>query len=619
MKEDEVKDSNENFLENIKNNKKNFFSKMTEEETIDWFNKLNLEKNVLNEILKIVKNGKDLISLYNNTQLLEKLNLDLHNINIINDAIEEALEEQLKINIEIEKDKNIVLNIENEPKYKLREVIIYLEKLFKKKIFLSPKSNPNEILNPNTLIHKKILLNPNKYCNLCLFNENIIPKPETKNNTTNPIKTTTPNINTNTNTNINIPELINDKKDTNKGGYTSLFQNKKKNLIADFNTDYQMPSLNNNKLNEVNKNINNINNNNDFKYQNLLLNKEKENKFKLDFDISNNNTSNNNTEQKKGFPNFNLINNTDSSINKNYFTQRNFNTKNFSLNENNANNKINNNNNNDNGDIFSKMTNLKIIDRTKNINANNPNLEKNNLDNINNTNANNKTENRYEFVKYQDLDIFKSNSNNNTNNTNKNLEVNDINNLIIKTQTPNLNNNNNKLNNFQIMNNNKDDSDDILKSLREKYSLQNNGSEFKDMNNNLDYKKDYKPKTPVAEGRRTFNNDNMKFNIGEDNSNEPLENKFLNINQNRTNKNDNGDKYSFLNKNKINMFNINEEQESQNNNNFGGMQKIRNNNRPSPGLDFNNFQYKAIGYKTPFGQSTENEEQDDLNEDMNNI
>ena len=55
---------------------------MTEEETIDWFNKLNLEKNVLNEILKIVKNGKDLISLYNNTQLLEKLNLDLHNINI---------------------------------------------------------------------------------------------------------------------------------------------------------------------------------------------------------------------------------------------------------------------------------------------------------------------------------------------------------------------------------------------------------------------------------------------------------------------------------------------------------------------------------------------------------
>jgi hypothetical protein len=88
---------------------------MTEEETIDWLNKLNLEKNVLNEILKIVKNGKDLISLYNNTQLLEKLNLDLHNINIINDAIEEALEEQLKINIEIEKDKNIVLNIENEP------------------------------------------------------------------------------------------------------------------------------------------------------------------------------------------------------------------------------------------------------------------------------------------------------------------------------------------------------------------------------------------------------------------------------------------------------------------------------------------------------------------------
>ena len=604
MQEDEIKDQ------------KNFFSKMTEEETNDWLKKLNLEEGILTEILKIVKNGKDLISLYNDNQLLEKLNLDLHNINIINDAIEESLEEQLKINIEIDKDKIIIIDIENDPKYKLKEVINYLEKLMKRKIFLSPKSNSNEILNPNTLIQKKILLNPNKYCNLCLFNENILPKSETKDKTIDTTNTNNTNKNTTT-PNINIPDLINNKKDTNKG-YTSLFQNKKKNLIADFNTDYQMPSLNNNKLNEINNknitnNTNNTNNNNDFKYQNLLLNKDKENKFKIDFDISNNNNintnTNNNTEQKKGFGNFNLINNTDTSINKNYFTQRNFNTKNFSLNDNNNNN-INNNTNNDNGDIFSKITNLKIIDRTKNINPNN-----NNLENItNNSNSNNKTENRYEFVKYQDLDIFKNNTNTNNSNNTKNLEVNDINNLIIKTQTPNLanNNTNNKLNNFQL----KEESDDILKSLREKYSLQNNGSEFKDMNNNLDYKKDYKPKTPIAEGRRTFNNENMNFNI-EDNSNDPLENKFLNIN--RTIKNDNGDKYSFLNKNKINMFNINDEEGEQNNKNFGGIPKMRNTNRPSPGLDFNNFQYKALGYKNTFGQNTENEEQADLNEDMNNI
>jgi len=42
--------------------------------------------------------------------------------------------------------------------------------------------------------------------------------------------------------------------------------------------------------------------------------------------------------------------------------------------------------------------------------------------------------------------------------------VNDINNLILKTQTTNI----------PPMKNKIDDSDDILKSLREKYSLQNN-------------------------------------------------------------------------------------------------------------------------------------------------
>ena len=619
MQEEENKNSNESISNKLKE-RKIFFSKMTEEETNLWLKELNLEENILTEIEKLIKNGKDLISLYNNNQLIEKLNLDLHTNNILQDAIEEALEEQLKINIEIEKDKNIIINIENEPKYKLKEVCSYLEKLLKKKIFLCPKNTPNEILNPNTLIQKKILLNPNKYCNLCLFNEIIIgitPKSDIKND----------KINTNINTNVapidmnikQIPEIKNEKKESNKA-YTSLFQNKKKNIIPDFTTDYQMPSLN--KINnDITNNINNLANNNDFKYQNILSNKEKdkekENKFKKDFDINTNNINtnninniNNNNEQKKGFPNFNIINNTDTNINKNYFTQRNFNTKNFSFND-----------KGDNGDIFSKITNFKLIERTKN---NNNNIEKekilDNLDTNNNNIKNNKTENRYEFVKYQELDIFKNQ--NNLYNMNNNLpkqdskpsEVNDINNLILKTQNTNLNKTQN------IPTKKKDESDDILKSLREKYSLQNNGNELKEIN--LEYKKDYKPKTPIAEGRRTFNNDNMQFNLGEENSNDPLENKFLNINQNRTNKNEEFDKYSFITKTKVNTFNIGNEQDEQNNNGFGGMGKIRN-NRPSPGLDFNNFQYKASGYKSSFGQNIQNiednEEQEDLNEDMNNI
>ena len=102
---------------------------MTEEETSLWFKKLNLEEEVLENLEKIIKNGKDLISIYNDNKMLEKLNINFHSQNIINEAIEEGLEEELKINITLEKDKNIILNLENEPKYKLKEVLCYLEKL----------------------------------------------------------------------------------------------------------------------------------------------------------------------------------------------------------------------------------------------------------------------------------------------------------------------------------------------------------------------------------------------------------------------------------------------------------------------------------------------------------
>ena len=161
---------------------KNFISIMTEEETSLWFKKLNLEKEVLENLEKIIKNGKDLISIYNDNKMMEKLNIDLHSQNIINEAIEEGLEEELKINITLEKDKNIILNVENEPKYKLKEVLSYLEKLLKRKVYLTPNNSDNEILTPNTLIVKKILLNPDKYRNLKIFDEKSLgislPPPE---------------------------------------------------------------------------------------------------------------------------------------------------------------------------------------------------------------------------------------------------------------------------------------------------------------------------------------------------------------------------------------------------------------------------------------------------------
>ena len=41
--------------------------------------------------------------------MLEKLNINFHSQNIINEDIEEGLEEELKINITLEKDKSIIL------------------------------------------------------------------------------------------------------------------------------------------------------------------------------------------------------------------------------------------------------------------------------------------------------------------------------------------------------------------------------------------------------------------------------------------------------------------------------------------------------------------------------
>ena len=69
MQENEIKDSNDNIIYNLKTRKK-FFSKMTEEETNIWLKNLNLDENILNELENIVKNGQDLISIYNNNQLI---------------------------------------------------------------------------------------------------------------------------------------------------------------------------------------------------------------------------------------------------------------------------------------------------------------------------------------------------------------------------------------------------------------------------------------------------------------------------------------------------------------------------------------------------------------------
>ena len=671
--------SQQSYKNNTEENAYNkYISIMNEKETSSWLKKLNLDEEILKGLEEIIKNGKDLIAIYNNKTILDKLSINLHSTNIINDAIEEGLEEQLKININLEKGKNIILNIENEPKYRLKEILTYLEKLLKCQVYLSPVSSPNEILTPNTLIVKKILLNPNKYCNLQLFDEKsvrnnnrneidlrppIIQKSEKKNkNEIALLNNTNKNINnlnidnnkditnlnkdSNINFNknlINVDNYTNNTKTTNlTKGYVSLFQNKKNNL-PDFTTDYQMPSQNktngNNFIKLENKNISKPIE--DFKYHNILSMKDKEEKedkknIMKDIRLTNdniNNINNNNEPKNIGFKNIsnykniNMSENDNNNINKNYFTQRNFNTKN-NPNDNNMmfqqilTKKRSEKNISDimaknNMDILGEVNeNISMLERNKrelekerDININFINKENNNNDI---KKQNNKTENRYEFSRLQDLD--KDYFSNKIFNLPKAKTIqennNDLNNLIIN-QKDELKNSKEKYG----ANNLKEDSEnDILKVLREKYSLENNDIKDSDSNRiNVDFKKEYKPKTPINEGRRIINNDNIRFtNLTDDNSNNPLENKFLMQQKDNFMKSNNN---NLLNKNNQMIFNMNKEEEDDNNimtkykidnMNLDNNNKLGKNrmNRPSPGLDFNNFQYKATGYKSSFPQET---------------
>ena len=673
---------------------KNYISIMTEEETSLWFKQLNLEEEALENLEKIIKNGKDLISIYNDNKMMEKLNINFHSQNIINEAIEEGLEEELKINIALEKDKSIILNIENEPKYKLKEVLSYLEKLLKRKVYLTPNNSDNEILTPNTLIVKKILLNPEKYRNLKIFDEKslgislpppekypvVYPKPENvnvninlkknKNETPSSLSLNNPILNENKSSNA----TNNIKMSNMSNGYVSLFQNKKNNL-PDFNTDYQMPSQN--KTNAGNNNNYIKLTKEDFKYHNILSVKDKEEKEDKSNIKDMRYTNDTNLEQKNiGFKNITNIGNTDNDnkLNKNYFTQRNFNSKNIpNINDNNNNNMIfqnilNNKKRNENysgmmgrtieniGGVGDDTTgpntnsntniNLSFLERNKKEKDSSFNINFINKDSNNSINKN-KTETRYEYSRFQDLDkdnLFKNNNKNNMNIFNmpkaneENNEVH-IDNLIINSN----NNKNEELKNskdkndykFGGMNNimskpEKEESDsDILKILREKYSFQNSDSS-KDLDNNnsnfnnrinMDFK-EYKPKTPITDSRRTFGteNINLKFNnITDDNSNNPLENKFLMKQNNFLNKNEDDDNNNDPLENKFlmkqnNFLNKNEDDNNivskfkydmnmDNNNNKNG----KNRNRPSAGLEFTSFQYKASGYKSSFSQNQEKE------------
>ena len=511
-------------------NSQEYLTTMNYEQTKQWLDNLNIDKSILTELQNKVQNGQDLLSIYTNEKILDSLNLDFHNKNILITSIEESLENQLKINIKLLNNKKISFILENDLKYELKDLQNYLQTILNYPIYLTPINNQNEILLPNTLIVKKILLNPKKYCNLQILDIKMY-----SNNTTE-----------------NIP--ANEK-------------NKETSTI------------------EMLPNFSYRNKTNDTKSNTINTQKEKDNYSMITKKLN----EEKNTEQNSDYKNFNIINR-------------------------NSNPKINNLKTNITADELMYQNIL-----TKKPEFGLPNNENSQEENpINNNNLQKKNsgnqlpENRYEFSHIHDS-LY---SNKIAYNIPKNSNV-----------TPKYNFDGNALNQNNKKENEGSDND-ILKLLREKYSLGNNNNnnisnisninnntnnnDYKepdnDSVNNINFKKEYKAKTPISEGRRTINTDKINFapsnNFQSDLfalKKEPTQ-PFMKYNT--IGKNNDSNRQGFGEEGNSNAVMAQFQMDS----NIGG--DMMNNKmmgnlgmNKGQGLDFKAFQYKSSGYKSNFGSN----------------
>ena len=506
-------------------NNQEYLSTMNNDQTKQWLYNLNVDQSILTELQSKIQNGHDLLSIYTNKKILDSLNLDFHNKNILITSIEESLENQLKINIQLLNNKKISFILENDLKYELKDLLNYLQTILNYPIYLTPINYQNEILLPNTLIVKKILLNPKKYCNLKILDIKIY-----SNNTTENIPTNEKNKETSF---TEILPNFNYKTKTNDTKSNTINVQKEKDNI---------PSMITKKINKEKD----VEQNSDFKNFNIPINR-------------NSNLKMNNINSIK------TTTTTDEIMYQNLLSKK----PDFSI-QNHENNQEDN-------------------------SANNNNLLK--------KNSNNQLpENRYEFSHIPES-LY---SNKITSNIPNNPSV-----------TPKYNFDGNILN----QNNKKEgenSDNDILKILREKYSLDNNNisnnnigykEPDNDSTNNINFKKEFKAKTPISEGRRTINTDKINYVAGNNFQNEIFSMKneptqpFM--------------KYSTIGKNNDNIQEFDEKRNSnimaqfQMDSNTGG--DILNNKimgnigmNKGQGLDFNAFQYKSGGYKSNFGQNQSN-------------
>ena len=168
IKKEEVIENKEE--KKIKNDN---FLLMNDSELQEYLLEKKCSKNLISQITENNLNSNDLINLINNDEELIKIfGENYHDINFLKSLIKTEIDKNLKVKILLNDDREITLSLENDPEYTLENITHNLGLILdsSNKIFLTPKSNISEILLPNIKIIPRILSEPEKYCNLKVFN-----------------------------------------------------------------------------------------------------------------------------------------------------------------------------------------------------------------------------------------------------------------------------------------------------------------------------------------------------------------------------------------------------------------------------------------------------------------
>ena len=354
--ENDINQKIENEIKEEKSIKEVDFFLMDNSQLQKYLEAKNYSENVINQIIENNLTSKDLINIVKSEESLKNLfGENYHDINSLKSLIKNEIEKILKITILIDDNREITMTLENDPEYTLENITHNLALILdsSNKIFLTPKSVPNEILLPNIKIIPRLISFPEKYSNLKVFNIKDVKKINeekikevgyssvnnknldseyvstgiTKNFENKDIYSNTNLLGGNSYTsnisNMYTSSLLNNQNNQINQGYTSSLLNNKNNqgysssLLNknnQINTEYTSSLINkNNQINQgyssLNNNINNegysslLNNNNDknktnTEYTSSIINKQIQTTDNLDKDNLNKDNSRNMAFQK---------------------------------------------------------------------------------------------------------------------------------------------------------------------------------------------------------------------------------------------------------------------------------------------------------------------------------